>query len=95
MGEENSSFSAMKPSQSVKTITVFSLRGGVGKTTLAANLAIALAQMGNSTVGLLDLALDTLHCSLLLDLRPKNYLTNLVDWPDNQLSSNEVDDLLS
>lgn len=94
MGGQNFPFSAMSQSQTVKTISIFSLRGGVGKTTLAANLAIGLAQLGKGGSCLVDLALDTLHCSLLLDLRPKNYLTNLVDWPGQGLNKDEVEDLL-
>jgi pilus assembly protein CpaE len=94
MGGATTSSTKNSQTELIKTICVFGLRGGVGKTTLAVNLALALAQMGRGEVGFLDLALDTLHASLLLDLRPKNYLTNLVDWPDTSITRGEVDELL-
>ncbi len=62
-----------------KVISVFSLRGGVGVTSVAVNLAVALAQLGQSEVPLLDLALESGHCALMLDLRPKHSLADLGD----------------
>ncbi len=78
-----------------RTISVFNPRGGVGKTTLAVNLAAALAQKIGGEVGLVDLALNTQHCSLMLDLKPHSYLANLVDWPEPDLQSNEVEELMT
>lgn len=90
--QNNNSFKYQ--STALKNISVFGLRGGVGKTMLATNLALALAQQGQGTAALIDLALDTLHCSLFLDLHPKNYLTNLVEWPDSSLTREEAEHLL-
>jgi len=60
-----------------KVITVFSLRGGCGVTSLAVNLAVSLAQMWQVEVPLLDLSLESGHAALMLDLRPKHTLGEL------------------
>ncbi len=57
-----------------KVFTVFSSRGGAGKTTLAVNLAAALAQLYPERVALLDLGLAFSHAALLLDLQPRTSL---------------------
>src|SRR5689334_12423309 len=49
-------------------IACFSLRGGSGVSTLAVNLATALARMWGQPVALLDLALTGGHDSLMLNL---------------------------
>ncbi|MGE5618888.1 MAG: cyclic nucleotide-binding domain-containing protein [Sphingomonadaceae bacterium] len=54
-----------------KLFTVFSPKGGVGKSTLAVNLAVALAQEHPDSVALLDLSLTFGHAALLLNLTPK------------------------
>jgi pilus assembly protein CpaE len=60
-----------------KVITLFSLRGGAGVTSLAVNLAAALAQLWQVEVPLVDLALESGHAALMLDLRPKYSLADL------------------
>lgn len=54
-----------------KIYTVFSPRGGSGKTTLAVNLAVAFAQIRPEDVSLMDLSLTFGHCALVLNLVPK------------------------
>ncbi len=54
-----------------QVITLFSLRGGVGVTSLAVNLAVALAQPGQQSVALLDLDLTAGHVDLMMNLRPR------------------------
>jgi len=68
----------MEASQA-RIISVFSLRGGVGVTSVAVNLAVALAQLWQTEVPLVDLALESGHCALMLDLKPKHSLADLAD----------------
>jgi pilus assembly protein CpaE len=52
------------------TIAVLSLRGGVGVTTLAVNLAVTLARSSPNQVCLVDLSPSSGHDALQLGLRP-------------------------
>jgi len=61
---------------------VFSPRGGAGKTTLAVNLAVGLAELVPGRVGLLDLDLLFDDATLVLDLTPS---TSLADVPEGAL----------
>src|SRR5918911_2489962 len=56
---------------------VFSPRGGAGKTTLATNLAVALAEATPDRVAILDLDLLFGHVPMLLDLAPKTSLASI------------------
>jgi pilus assembly protein CpaE len=51
-----------------RMITVFSLRGGVGTTSLAVNLAVGLKQLWGGDPILWDMALSGGHCGLMLNL---------------------------
>jgi len=61
-----------------RIISVFSLRGGVGVTSLAANLAVALAQQYQQPVPLVDLSLAAGHVAIMLNLRPKRTIVHLL-----------------
>jgi len=61
-----------------RAISVFSLRGGVGVTSVAVNLAIALAQQYQDTVLLVDLSLSAGHAAIMLNLRPKRTIAHLL-----------------
>ena len=61
------------------TIAIFSLRGGVGVTTLAVNLASILQQVGPTL--LLDLSPNSGHCALNLGLRPEKHWGNYFENP--------------
>lgn len=59
-------------------ISLFSLKGGVGATTLAVNLAVAIKRLAPSArVGLIDLSFEQGHDALLLDIVPTS---TILDW---------------
>jgi pilus assembly protein CpaE len=60
-------------------ITVFSLRGGVGTTSVAVNLSIALAHLWDIQVLLADMALKNGHCAMMLNLAPNRSLADLAN----------------
>ena len=65
------------PSHQGKIITLFSTKGGVGKTTIAGNLAVALAMQTKAKVAAVDLDLEFGSLSTLLGLRPQASILDL------------------
>lgn len=61
-----------------KIITVFSTKGGIGKTTIATNLAAALAAKTGAKVGLVDADLQFGDISLFLNLLPQATVADLM-----------------
>jgi pilus assembly protein CpaE len=55
-----------------RVITLFSPKGGVGRTTLAVNLAVALASEMGKSVALVDASLQFGDVGVLLNLNPKS-----------------------
>jgi pilus assembly protein CpaE len=55
-----------------RVITLFSPKGGVGRTTLAVNLAVAVASEMGRSVALVDASLQFGDVGVLLNLNPKN-----------------------
>ena len=60
-----------------RLIAITSGKGGVGKTTLAANLGLFWAQMGKRVV-LLDLDLGLANVDVMLNLRPRYNLSHVI-----------------
>lgn len=65
------------PASSSKIITLLSLRGGVGVTTIAVNLAATLAREERGRTCLVDLSASSGHAALQLGLRPEPNWTDL------------------
>ena len=61
----------------VRTLAVSGGKGGVGKTNVSANLAIALSELGKRTL-LLDADLGLANVDVLLGLSPRHTLADLV-----------------
>lgn len=64
-----------------EVITVFSTKGGVGKTVVSTNLAVALAQLGRSVV-LVDLDLQFGDVGIMLSLEPTRTIIGAVQSAD-------------
>jgi pilus assembly protein CpaE len=75
-------------------IAVFSLRGGVGVTSLAVNLAITLAGLWNTDVPLLDLALTMGQVALMFNTRPKTGIQHLAQREQAELDDAAVESSL-
>lgn len=74
-----------------KVVTVFSSKGGVGKTTIATNLGVFLAKYLQKKVAILDLDLQFGDVALTLNLVPRRTIVDLVQeegsWDQELLSS--------
>lgn len=77
-----------------KLITVFSAKGGCGKTTLATNLAAALADRGRREVCLVDLDLAFGDVAIALQLYPAHTIADAVPIA-NGLDASAVTSLLT
>lgn len=60
-------------------ITIFSTKGGVGKTFISTNLAVSLAQNSDKKVCLVDLDLDFGNTVLALNLVPRFTILDIID----------------
>jgi pilus assembly protein CpaE len=63
-------------------VVLMSLRGGVGVTTLAVNLAVTLSRARDGTVCLMDLSPSSGHVALQLGLRPEPNWSGLIQASD-------------
>ena len=70
------------------TICVFSNKGGIGKTSVAVNLAYEISKLENSKVCLLDLSFNTEDVSTFLNITPKykaDYILNHIETSDTNM----------
>lgn len=65
-----------------RTITVTSGKGGVGKTSLVANMAICLAQAGQRVI-ILDADLGLANIDVVFGIRPRNSLMDVINGEMN------------
>jgi len=70
------------PGPDGRVITVFSAKGGCGKTTLATNLAISLAHGGSRRVCIIDLDLAFGDVAIMLQLVPEKTIADLIPVAD-------------
>jgi pilus assembly protein CpaE len=85
---------AAAPEFDARIITVFAAKGGCGKTTLATNIAVALAAGGARRVGLIDLDLAFGDVAIMLQLVPERSIADAVGLGD-QLDETAVRALLT
>lgn len=71
-------FSLPEPIRPLRSLAVFSPRGGAGTTTLAVNLAVALAEETGSKVLLFEGKLFFGHLEVMLNIRTQNNVADLL-----------------
>src|SRR5688572_16036269 len=77
-----------------RIVTVFSPKGGVGKTTVSVNLALALADKGARQVCLVDLDLAFGDVAITMQLFPSHSIEHAIG-AENALDASIVDPLLT
>lgn len=85
---------AIKQPEKGKVITVFSTKGGVGKTMISTNLAVTLANKLGVRVGIIDADLQFGDVALFLNIMPKATMADLVRDIDN-IDANLVESYLT
>ncbi len=85
--------SAIEETPVGRVLTVFSTKGGVGKTVLATNLAVALAHSDGVSVAVLDLDLEFGDVGIMMGLTPEHTLFDAVQVFD-RLDAEMLDGLM-
>lgn len=77
-----------------KVVGVFSLRGGIGVSTLATNLAVGLAQLWGQPTALVDLALTSGQSALMLNLPLRHSWADLARAELHEIDAALLDGML-
>lgn len=77
-----------------KLISVFSLRGGVGVSTLASNLAAGLTKLWDTPAVLVDLVLASGQCALMLNMPFYHSWDDLSWMPIDEIETEQVEQVL-
>ena len=81
-----------QPKPPAGTIAVFSAKGGVGRTAIAHNLAVAMGQAAGTRVALVDG--DQVHGDLRLHLEAPDEAPSLVQLPTGHVTENDLSPLM-
>ncbi|MEW5694189.1 MAG: AAA family ATPase, partial [Candidatus Hydrogenedentota bacterium] len=73
-----------------KTYTIFSTKGGVGRTLFSVNLAIAIKKVTGLKVAVIDLNLQFGDVAIMMNIKPKRTLVDLIK-EITQAGSTEID----
>lgn len=71
------------PAHRPRCISLFGAKGGVGRTSIAVNLAVALAQSTGERVGLVDLDLQFGDVAVMMNIHPKRTIAELMQESDD------------
>lgn len=90
---QHSNVNRVKEEVKSRIISVFSTKGGVGKTTIASNIAVSLARTTKKRVALVDLDLQFGDVAIMLNASVKNTISDLIK-EINMLDSDSMEDYL-
>jgi pilus assembly protein CpaE len=81
--------------QTTTAVAVHSLRGGVGCSSIAVNLAIAFHQIWNKPTILLDAVLASGQVAMMLDAAPRSTWEDVIDVPSTSIDDEVLSKLIS
>jgi len=85
---------AADPKRTTRLIAITGAKGGIGKTTLATNLAIALAQETGEPTVLIDLYVQFGDVGMLLNMAPRRTISELAALDPSEVDEQLVADCL-
>lgn len=79
---------------SARSISVFSLRGGVGVSSISVNLAVAISKLWGIETCLWDMAMGAGQCALMMNLKPVSTIVSISDWAEAALDDTTLNSML-